>query len=136
MNRNEFLSKLGIGVVLVCAGNCLSSCSKDETGVPENVDFTLDLTAAENQKLQAVGGFLVRNKLIIARTNTTTYVALSVACTHEGTEVTYQSGNKQFNCPNHGSNFTTDGSVINGPARRALTKYQTTLNGNNLRIFS
>jgi cytochrome b6-f complex iron-sulfur subunit len=76
------------------------------------------------------------NGIIVARTTSGAYLAVSQACTHEGTTVTYQLNGDRFFCPNHGSTFSTTGAVLNGPANRALTQYKTSLAGNNLRVFS
>jgi len=37
--------------------------------------------------------------------------------------------------PQHGSAFSTTGSVLNGPATMALKQYKTTLTGDNLRVY-
>jgi len=45
---------------------------------------------------------------------------LSAVCPHEGCEVAWQGDTNSFACPCHDSNFSADGSRINGPARRGL----------------
>jgi len=64
------------------------------------------------------------------------YVALSKACTHQGTTVDYRSAQDDIFCSNHGSRFALDGAVTNGPATKALTAYKTELStdGNKLTI--
>ena len=104
MERSEFLKLLGSGTVLACAG-CLEACSSKSDPAPTNVNFTLDLSLPENVKLTSAGGSLSKNGVIVACVSTTEYIAVSLACTHEGTSVTYQSGQKNFLCPNHGSRF-------------------------------
>jgi Rieske Fe-S protein len=44
--------------------------------------------------------------------------AVSIVCTHLGCVVKTDSGG--FHCPCHGSQFGPDGSVVQGPAPRAL----------------
>ncbi|MDZ4714254.1 MAG: Rieske (2Fe-2S) protein [Cytophagales bacterium] len=140
MERNDFIRLLGTGTLAVCAGCALDSCSSSDpspsTAAPTNIDFTLDLTAAENAALQSVGGSLVKSGVIVARLSSTEFTALSRSCTHQGTPVDYQSGPMNFLCPNHGSRFATTGSVINGPAVSPLKKYNTLLTGDSLRVFS
>jgi cytochrome b6-f complex iron-sulfur subunit len=136
MDRKEFLNLLGLSVGGMVVVSCLGSCADDSEDEPETVDFILNLTETANAALNSNGGFVVRNGIIVARTTAGVYIAVAAACTHQGTTVQYQSGNRRFFCPNHGSNFAEDGSVINGPATRPLREYQTQLTGTVLRVFS
>lgn len=137
MDRKEFLTTLGKGAAVVAATYCLGACSSNSNPTaPSNVDFTLDLTQPNYQTLNSPGGVVLKDGIIIARVNFTSIVAVASACTHEGTQVQFDLTNSRFHCPTHGSNFKTDGSVINGPAGSPLKKYNTTLNGNSLRVFS
>jgi cytochrome b6-f complex iron-sulfur subunit len=138
MKRKEFLSMVGMGAVAVACGYCVGGCKKDEEIIeaPTNVDFTLDLTNSSYSVLRNNGGVVYNGGVLVARLVTGVYVAVSQRCTHTGTVVLYDVNNNFFHCPTHGSNFRTDGSVINGPASRSLARYNTTLNGDLLRVFS
>ncbi|MBI1803424.1 MAG: Rieske 2Fe-2S domain-containing protein [Ignavibacteriae bacterium] len=138
MDRKEFLSILGIGTAAIVCGTCMDGCKQEDAVVnaPTNVDFTLDLSDPANSSLQSNGGYLYKNGVIVARTGSGAYIAVSMACTHQGTTVQYDLSNNRFHCPLHGSNFATDGTVINGPASSPLKKYNTTLSGTSLRVFS
>lgn len=136
MDRKEFLSLVGATAGGALLASCFYSCKKNDSETDKAVDFTLDLNASSNAVLKNNGGFLVSNGVIVAKTTSGTYVAVASACTHQGTTVQYDSSNNRFHCPNHGSNFTPSGAVINGPAGSALKQYNTELNGNSLRVFS
>lgn len=43
-----------------------------------------------------------------------------VRCTHLGCKLTYNPGEDSFDCPCHGSRFTRDGKLIEGPAQTNL----------------
>jgi cytochrome b6-f complex iron-sulfur subunit len=146
MKRKEFFSTLGISAIsagLIFMAPAVTSCSKDSTTDPPTggntgpVDFTLDLTSPTYTALNSNGGSIVKDNIIIARTSSGVYVALTSICSHQQyNPIAFEGSNNRFHCPNHGSNFATDGSVINGPATSPLTKYNTQLTGTSLRIFS
>jgi glycine/D-amino acid oxidase-like deaminating enzyme/nitrite reductase/ring-hydroxylating ferredoxin subunit len=50
--------------------------------------------------------------------------AVSVDCTHLGCTVKWNSAEKSWDCPCHGSRFDCDGAVLNGPAVRPLSQVE------------
>ena len=45
---------------------------------------------------------------------------LAAGCTHLGGALRWNDAEESWDCPLHGSRFTTDGSVIEGPATKAV----------------
>lgn len=137
MDRKEFLSVVGLGAAAVACSYCFGGCNPADQGptAPQNVDFTIDLSAPANSALQSVGGYLYNSGVIVAKT-TAGFVALSSICTHQGGTVTYDASSNNFYCPVHGSLFSTSGAVVRGPAGSPLKAFKTSLNGTSLRVYS
>lgn len=125
-----------MGSVACACGQLISCSSKSNDPAPTGIDFTLDLTLAANAALTADGGSISQQGVIVVRVSAGNFVAYERSCTHQGTPVNYETASKNFVCPNHGSTFDINGSVTKGPATKALTKYNTSLTGNSLRVFS
>lgn len=144
MNRKEFLKNLGLSSAALMATYCLgglqgcSSKSNDPAATAAtNVDFTLDLTLPANTTLNTNGGFIIKDRVVVARTNTGTYVAVTQVCSHEGNvQVSFNAAQNKFICPVHGATFNTDGTGVAGDsnASRGLKTYTTQLTGTNLRV--
>jgi len=139
MDRKEFLSVLGLGAAAVACEICLGGCNNPNAGMnitaPTNVDFTLDLTNPAWAGLAAAGGYVYNGGVIVAHASGG-YVAVSQACTHQGSTILFDASNNTFFCPAHGSRFSLTGGVLNGPAGSPLGTYKTSLTGNSLRVYS
>jgi cytochrome b6-f complex iron-sulfur subunit len=136
MDRKEFFATLGISSVAFTLATCVQGCAKAQTTkTAPVVDFTLDLSSISNNALNSNGGYLYYGGVIVARTSTGLYVAVSQACTHQGVSVVYQGNGGQFLCPAHGSSFSPTGAVNTGPAIIGLKSYNTLLSGTKLRVW-
>ena len=70
---------------------------------------------------------------LVARVAQETFNAMTAVCTHEACTVSrFQSGT--FQCPCHGSEYSTSGAVTRGPASRALQRFNTQFTNNVLTI--
>jgi cytochrome b6-f complex iron-sulfur subunit len=139
MDRKEFLTLLGLSGGGLILASCLGSCNTSTTqpaATRINANFTLDLNDPANATLKNRGGYLYSNGVIVAQTVAGTYIAVAAACTHQGTFITYRSNNNDLFCPNHGSTFSTGGTVVNGPATTNLQVLNAVLAGTSLHIYS
>ena len=97
----------------------------------------ITLTVDGGSPLAAVGGAaLVRSPagdVLAARTAQTTVAAVTAVCTHEACTIT-GIRDQIYVCPCHGSQFTTSGSVVSGPATRSLRTHSAQLTGTTLTI--
>lgn len=145
MTRKEFFARVGIGAAVVlmpaCIAGLATSCSSSDDSSdggsstpqpPPTSNFTVDTSTGA---LAANGGFVVMNGIIIARTNTGTFLAVSSLCTHESVTLNYNKDSNQFACPRHNSQFSSTGTVLVGPASSNLRQYQTTLSGSTLTVI-
>lgn len=150
LTRGQFMKQLGLSSKALMAFYCLgavSACSKEDDPNPVNnnnnnnnntntgltgtttgtsINFTLDLTNATYSKLLTEGEFLIIGDVIVANAKGN-YVALSKACTHQGTTIQYRKDNNDFRCPNHGSEFALSGTVTKSPAVDSLKTFTATL---------
>lgn len=139
MERRTFLGTLTGPVVAACAV-CMGACSKGGDGGINgggggaiggvSANFTVDLAS----NLTTVGSSVVSNGVIVVRLATgntpSSFTAVQVACTHEGTSIAYNAPQGKFICPNHGSTFSTTGAVTLGPAASNLKTYNIAIAGN------
>lgn len=136
MDRKEFLNNLGLAAFAVCAGNCFTACSKSSgtPSGPSGVNFTVDLST----QLLNVGDSTAKSGVIVARLssgNTSSdFTAVAQACTHEGASINFDDSSKLFVCPLHGSEFSTSGGVVQGPATSPLKKYSISISGNTMTV--
>lgn len=128
ITRREFIKKSAIGIVV--GGTVLSSLDITKLAAETKLgkilrngnDVVVNLKDAKNSALAKVGGsiFLDDDNMLI-RTSQTQFTAVNLICTHKGCTVEIE-GNK-FVCPCHGSEYTLDGKVTEGPAKKDLKKY-------------
>lgn len=146
MERQEFLSKLGIGLVAVCAGCSVSCGGKSNNpgpstggGVPppgkgSGILFSADLST----ELTNIGDSIVQQGVILVRIATGniagSFTAVEVTCTHQGNSIGYNIGKGIFICPAHGSEFSKTGAVLVGPAALPLQEYTVMVNSTSLTV--
>jgi cytochrome b6-f complex iron-sulfur subunit len=149
MERKDFIEQVGLSAASVLIFGCMQSCSKSDSPAPakptgtttptpvKTIDFTINITVSPYTSLNTAGGFYLdkTNNILIARTLSNEFLAVSSVCTHQQVQIDFQANNNRFYCSGHGSVFSTTGAVLNGPAASALKQYKTTLSGNSIRIY-
>ncbi len=141
-SRRELLQGLGVAAVgaLVVAAGCSQQGSSLSTATTSScgAGACIDLTNSANQELATAGGAMLvdmaSDTIMVVRISDTKVVALSAICTHAGCSMDYNAGEKLLDCPCHGSQFATDGTVVRGPAVRALRVYTVTLANNMITV--
>jgi len=143
--KTRFFSYL-LFLTIALTAFVFSSCKKDNTNdvAQYNVNFTLYLNEPSNIALNSVGGWLYvaegTKGIIIYRRSISEFTALERNCTYDPSSscsiVQVVSGITAIDscCTSRFSIY--DGSVINGPASRALYQYQTYFDGSALRVYN
>lgn len=133
IRRNEFLKKLGFSGAALFALYTLDSCQNESNVTPLTGDITVDLADASNAQLKTNGGYVIKNGVVIARVNATTYIAATLTCSHEGkTQITFR--NNEWYCTAHGARFNQTGKGLNTEGKKGLKIYQTTLLNSTLTV--
>jgi Rieske Fe-S protein len=133
VGRRQFLKRSGIALTsLTLAGalsELLSSCASLTGPTVTHGTTTIDISSLtsdgqyfEDKSVQPDG-----TPILVIRQNASSYIALSMLCTHAGCQVSSPSGGIIY-CTCHGSEFDYHGNVLRGPASSPLTNYSVVLN--------
>ena len=146
-SRREFCVHACQAASLVAASALFPACSGNSTspsgaaslatinassiagGLTVAIDASSPLAAVGSAALVQGGG----SNVLVSRTAQDSFTAVTAVCTHEGCTVTGISG-QIFVCPCHGSQFSTTGGVVQGPATSPLRQFGTRFNSNVLTI--
>ncbi|MHA4740709.1 Rieske 2Fe-2S domain-containing protein [Dyadobacter sp. MSC1_007] len=135
INRHDFLRQLGFAgstLAAVCFAGRLQSCTNDRVS-PVPTNLTLDLTDQANAALKTNGGYVIKDGVVIARSNTGAYIAATLTCSHEEkNEITYQTDH--FYCTAHGAKYDNARKGLNSEGKKGIRVYTTSLTDNILTI--
>src|SRR5882757_8610031 len=132
MQRRYFIKKacrvclLGATGAVIAAD--LASCSPAANKAiinptVNNNQFQVPVSLFDKQAFQIVSPAKYPYEIAIEKNEDNTYKALLLKCTHYDNQLT-PTGNG-FTCSLHGSKFTKEGEVVNGPAARPLQQLKT-----------
>lgn len=87
-------------------------------------DWVLTELDSTSELSPGQGGILTRGlqKIAVYRDLDGKLQSCSAVCTHLGGVLHWNNEEKSFDCPLHGSRFTPEGKIINGPAQKDLEK--------------
>lgn len=143
MNRKDFIKNCGFacmggaGIAALLQG-CTSTriisskISGDDLVIPVS-DF--EIRKGEEKyyrKYIVVQNDILQYPVCVFRNTEHEYTALWMQCTHQGTEL--QVFGDKLQCPAHGSEFSSQGVVQNGPADRKLRTFPVRMENNQLKI--
>jgi Rieske Fe-S protein len=70
--------------------------------------------------------------LLVTQLEDETYRAAAADCTHQGCTIDFSLEAKEWQCPCHGSRFSLDGKVLEGPADEPLPQAEVRVEGDQL----
>lgn len=141
MDRRKFLGWVSVGVLAshlpVVLAACNSGTSNTEEPQADKTTPEIDKSVREDgfqalgtvEQLDQDGKILDKNSaakpiLIFRNPDTNTIAAVNPTCTHQGCTVEFKADAKNLACPCHGSKFSLDGEVVEGPASKPLDQFE------------
>lgn len=125
-NRRDFLKtsfkSLAIGTIALSALDVKKLFAEAEADTASTAAKVINLS--EYPDLASVGGHTIIGNTFVKRIGDSKFLALSMICTHKKCDVDYTGDG--FECPCHGSTYSSSGKVTNGPAQKNLKSYKTT----------
>lgn len=131
MNRKEFIVKCGLCVIAVpgilsgCAGTKYIPVPIEGDSLVVPVSSFINEKDGKNLKYVVVHNDKLEYPICVYRFSENEYKALLMRCTHQGTEL--QVFGDRLQCPAHGSEFSNNGDVQNGPADTPLRTFNVSI---------
>ncbi len=107
-----------VGTVLYTTFRYLSPLPESEASSGQVTIPVSELPVGKAKKIGFKGG-----PVIVVRKSETEVYALSAVCTHLGCLVTWEEDTQRLECPCHAAKFDLQGTVLGGPAPKALPSY-------------
>jgi nitrite reductase/ring-hydroxylating ferredoxin subunit len=138
MNRRKFVEQSCFACMATMAGISLlslESCagSKNVLSVNfENGSFLVPAESFQSQNYQVIKSPQYSDEVFVIKNADNTFKAFKMSCTHKG--VALKVENNELNCSAHGSKFSFEGKVTNGPAKTNLQEFEVEVKGNIVKI--
>ncbi len=134
-------------MLVACAGCGLASCgskgndpSPSLAPNPPPAGSGALFAANLNAELLNIGDSKVSDGVILVRiaagNTAAAFTAVQISCTHQGGTIAFNTSQDRFICPLHGSEFSTAGAVLLGPAVLPLQEYKVVVADTTLTVSS
>ena len=131
VSRRDFLARAALVAGTIIAAGCGAASDLTAVSTAPLPGGMLTVKVSDYAGLATVGQPVELRTAIGAasgvaavRTGASSFIALGMACTHQGTKVNIEG--QIFDCPNHGARYSSTGEVTRGPASRALASRSVT----------
>jgi cytochrome b6-f complex iron-sulfur subunit len=138
MKRRNFLNWLGLGWLASSLPVFISALTSRTIAATTSAKKNWQKIGTKAE-LDKKGQLLVQKSpvgavLVIGTSKTKTLIAVNPTCTHAGCTVAWEADTKKFLCPCHQAEFTTDGKVKKGPAKKPLKTFSAKIEGNSVLV--
>jgi Rieske Fe-S protein len=141
-DRRTVLRNTAIGVAVAGIGVTAAACSSSnsdpqgstaQTAAAAGSTSSGPVTLTTTSNVQVGGGYIdTTYEVVVTQPTAGDYKAFTAICTHQGCTVGSVSNNV-ITCPCHGSEYSAkDGSVIQGPAPKALAPRTIKVSGSDI----
>lgn len=129
--RKTVLAGAGVGLVAVAVAACSSGSDSGSSGSSGSSESSESSGSAESSGSSApgkalaptadvpVGSGVIVGEVVVTQPEAGDFKGFSAVCTHTGCLLN-EIADGTINCPCHGSKFSLDGAVVNGPATKPL----------------
>ncbi|WP_277243797.1 ubiquinol-cytochrome c reductase iron-sulfur subunit [Mycolicibacterium obuense] len=141
VTRKAVLTGAGVGVAAVALAACSSGSSSDagtssSSGSAESSGSASSGSAGTGEALTKtadvpVGSGVIVGKTVVTQPTAGDFKAFSAVCTHSGCLVN-KIADGTIDCPCHGSKFSLDGAVVDGPAKKPLEPISVRVQGDSI----
>lgn len=141
VTRKAVLTGAGVGVAAVALAACSSGSSSDagtssSSGSAESSGSASSGSAGTGEALTKtadvpVGSGVIVGKTVVTQPTAGDFKAFSAVCTHSGCLVN-KIADGTIDCPCHGSKFSLDGAVVDGPAKKPLEPVSVRVQGDSI----
>ena len=134
--RKTVLAGAGIGLAAAAMAACSSGSDPEPaaSSAPEAAEAAPGAAEAGAITTTAevpVGSGVIVDEIVVTQAVAGDYKGFSAVCTHTGCLLN-EIADGTINCPCHGSKFSLDGAVVDGPASRPLDTVPVRVQGNSI----
>jgi cytochrome b6-f complex iron-sulfur subunit len=134
LNRREFVAAVACAACMCGLGGAAKALAQDMGGAttaPASAASTLDAGLKSDYAQDGITKTWMKAPYRIAMVRDKGKIfALTTVCTHRGGTLREADDGVSFVCPRHGATFDIDGNVTGKPAKRPLTRYGISVDGN------
>lgn len=138
MKRRDFIEQscFACGAALLgISAATLESCSAPQNltlATFEQGNIIIPKSAFDTEKVKVIRVADFKDDILVVKQADSSYKAFLMKCTHKNADLKQEA--TDLKCNLHGSRFSFDGKVTQGPAKTDLKSYPVEVTGNNLKV--